>query len=103
MAQVGREYPTILHFGCHAQACGVELYGKTVLPQQMIPAIKSHNEFARKMGKAEIHVIILNACESDEHAQKLLACVDFSIGHKAPVGDREAIDFTESFYSIIGV
>jgi len=98
MDQVGREYPSILHFGCHAQANGVELYGKTVRPQQMIPAIKAHNEFAREKGKGEINVIVVNACDSDKHADKLSQCVDFAIGHKAAVGDKEAIDFTDSFY-----
>jgi len=77
----------------------VNLYEKTVQPQQMIPAIRHHNEFARKIGKTEIHVMILNACESDEHAEKLLACVDFVIGRSGAVGDRDAIAFTDSFYS----
>jgi len=101
MSQVGRKYPTILHFGCHARTSGIELYGKTVEPHQMIPAIQHHNDFARKNGQAEIHVIILNACNSDGHAEKLLACVDFAIGHKALVDDRHAINFTDSFYSNI--
>ena len=40
----------------------------------------------------------MNACDPDEHADKLSQCVDFAIGHKAPVGDKEAIDFTDSLY-----
>jgi len=64
----------------------------------MIPAIKAHNEYARENGKGEINVIVVNACESDEHAHELSRCVDFAIGHKAPVGDNKANDFTDSFY-----
>jgi len=58
MDQVGQEYPSILHFGCDARANGVELYGKTVQPQQMIPEIKAHNEFARERGKGRSMLLL---------------------------------------------
>jgi len=99
MDHVGSKYPTILHFGCHARTSGAKLYGETVQPQQMIPAIQHHNDFARKNGHAEILVIVSNACKSDTHAEKLLECVDFSIGHRAPLGDRQALNFTDSLCS----
>jgi len=98
MDEVGQEYPSILHFGCHAQASGLELFCKTVQPEKMIPVIKAHNEFARENEEREINLIIVNACQSDKHAEKFSKCVDFAIGHKAPIGDTEAIDFTDSFY-----
>jgi len=101
MYQIRQECPTILHFGCHSEASGVELHGETVQPRQMIQAIQDHNNCARENGEAEIHVIILNACKSDEHAEKLLQCVDFSIGHAALVADTDAINFTYSLYSTI--
>jgi len=101
MSHVGHEYPTILHFGCHAQGNGLQLFGEMVQPQQMILAIQQHNDFAHGEGLREISVIVVNACESDEHAKKLSVCVDFSIGHQGAVEDGKAIEFTGSFYSNI--
>jgi len=101
MHQVGRQYPTILHFGCHAEGSGLELFKQTVQPQQMILAINAHNEFAREKGEGEIRLIAVNACNSDQHAENLSACVDFVIGHNAPVSDRKAILFTDHLYSNI--
>ena len=48
LVQVGRENPTILHFGWHAETSGMILYEKTVQPEEMITAIKIHNDFACK-------------------------------------------------------
>jgi len=101
MHAVRRDNPTNLHFGCHAQASGLELFEQTVQSQKMIQSIEAHNEFAREKRRGEIRVVVINACKSDKHAQDLSACVDFTIGHKAAVGDRKTIDFTESFYSTI--
>ena len=103
MDEVAREYPTILHFGLHAQVDSVKLFDEIEQLQRMISAIQKHNDFARANVKAEIQVIILNTCESDEHAHKLSACVDFAIGRKGSVavGDERAIDFTYSFYDNI--
>jgi len=63
MDQVGREYASILHFGCHAQASGLELFCKTVQREKMIPVIKAHNEFASGNEEREINLIIVNACQ----------------------------------------
>jgi len=96
--QLRRMYPTILHFGCHSKGNGLELHGKTVQPGDMIKTIQSHNHDAHRRGKAEIQVIILNACKSDGHAKELLKCVNFSIGHHEDVLDEHAIEFTRSLY-----
>ena len=45
--------------------------------------------------------IVLNACNSDDHAEGLKGLTDFSIGMKDFIPDRAAIEFTRSFYSMI--
>jgi len=67
----------------------------------MIPAIIAHNESPNAKIRGKIRVIVVNACESDKHANDLSACVDYAIGHTASVSDENAIKFTESFYSSI--
>ena len=61
MHAVRRDNPTILHFGCHAQASGLELFEQTVQPQKMIQSIEAHNEFAREKRRGEIRVVVINA------------------------------------------
>jgi hypothetical protein len=72
-----------------------------VQPETMLPAIKAWNEHAGRIGCAQLRVIVLNACRSDEHAQKLAGCVDFAIGHAELVYDRKAIVFSETLYSCV--
>jgi hypothetical protein len=40
----------------------------------------------------------LNACESEGHADVLSEGVDFTIGHRALLGDDDAINFSGDFY-----
>jgi len=65
--EIQRVEPTIVQFGYHSQESGLELFGQTVRPQEMIPV----NVESRTRGRAEIRLIVLNACESDGHAKKL--------------------------------
>jgi len=41
---------------------------------------------------------VLNACESDTHALDLTEGVDFAIGHRDPVNDGNAIEFSRLLY-----
>jgi hypothetical protein len=64
----------------------------------MLPAIKAWNEEARC---AQLRVIVVNACESDVHAEKLAGCVDFVIGHAGPVWDKHALTFSKTLYQFV--
>jgi hypothetical protein len=99
---VQEENPTILHVGSHSiakgQQAGVHLASGATVPTQMIPAIKTHNEGARRENKPGLRMVVLNACESDAYAKALLQCVDFAIGHHSDVFDEHAVQFSEILY-----
>ena len=99
LQEITRYHPTVLHLGCHSnKASGIKLFENTVQPESMIDAIREWNSEAREQSRHQIRVIVVNACESDVHAEKLSQCVDFTIGHYAPVDDDKAITFSDRLY-----
>jgi hypothetical protein len=66
-----------------------------------VEAIQSWNATARRQQHHEIRLVILNVCESDALARDLKSCVEFVIGHKHPVADDDAIDFSHLLYQCI--
>ena len=93
--------PTALHLGCHAhKGGGLELFRQTVKPREILPEIMSWNRDARRRSppRPDIRLIVLNACESATHALDLTRGVDFAIGHRDPVDDGNAIDFSRLLY-----
>ena len=101
MVEICKEMPTALHIGCHAhEGGGLELFQQTVKPSQILPEIISWNRDARRRTppRPEIRLIVLNACESDTHALDLTEGVDFAIGHRDPVNDGNAIEFSRLLY-----
>ena len=55
MEEVKREHPSALQFGSHSsKARGIELFRKTVIPEQMKVAIRAWNEYARENGYNEV-------------------------------------------------
>jgi len=104
MMEIRKVKPTILCMGCHAQkGKGFELFRQIVDPHQMLDAIRSWNKSARKQStpRPEIRIIVSNACDSEEHARVLSEGVDFAIGHRAPVADESAIDFSGIFFDCL--
>jgi hypothetical protein len=100
--QIRREKPTVLHLGCHAtKGKGLELFRQQVRSRDLVEAIQSWNATARRQQHHEIRLVILNACESDALARDLKSCVEFVIGHKHPVADDDAIDFSHLLYQCI--
>ncbi len=99
---VKEENPTILHVGSltigKGQQAGFHFASGAMEPMQMIPAIKTHNEKARRENKPDLRMVVLNACESDAYAAALLQCVDFAIGHNSEVVDENAVEFSEILY-----
>jgi hypothetical protein len=72
-----------------------------IQPERMLPAIRAWNEEAGRQGWAQLRVIVVNACWSDGHAEKLAGCVDFAIGHAAPVKDKDALLFSGTLYECV--
>ena len=55
MDEVKREHPSALVFGLHSsEARGIELFRRTVIPEQMVAAIGAWNEDARQKGRNEV-------------------------------------------------
>ncbi len=100
MMQIKQEEPTVLHLGCHAQkGKGIELFRQMVDPHEMLEAIRTWNKIQCEKGSPRsIRIVVLNACESEDHAQVLSQGVDFAIGHRDPLYDDNAINFSHLFY-----
>jgi hypothetical protein len=104
LIEIRKEAPTILYMGCHSQkGKGFELFRQIVDPHEMLDAIRSWNKSAREQSppRPEIRIIVSNGCDSDEHARVLSEVVDFAIGHRAPVADENAIDFSGIFFDCL--
>jgi hypothetical protein len=102
LGEIRRWKPTVLHLGCHAERhAGIRLFRGTIQPERMLPAIRAWNEEAGRNGWAQLRVIVVNACGSDGHAEKLKGCVDFAIGHAAPVYDKDALLFSGTLYECV--
>jgi hypothetical protein len=55
MDEVKREQPSALQFGSHSsEARGIELFRKTVIPEQMVAAIGAWNDDARENGRNQV-------------------------------------------------
>lgn len=95
MTQIKDERPTILHFGCQAEdEVGLYFFKQTVKSQKMAVFIKAWNQHAGTRGLHEIRLIIVNTCESHALTETLSEYVDFAIGHKEPLQDVNAINFS---------
>jgi len=98
LTAIEREHPTWVQFGCHSHKGGIELFGERMKPEQMKIGIETWNANQQRLGKPHIRVIVVNACQSDMHAQTLSPCVDFSIGHAGDVFDEHAISFSKRLH-----
>ena len=104
MMEIRKVKPTILCMGCHTQkGKDLELFRQVVEPHEILDSIRNWNESARKQSppRPEIRIIVSNACDSEDHARVLSEVVDFAIGHRAPVADENAIDFSGIFFDCL--
>jgi hypothetical protein len=95
---------TVLHFGyLFPKGKGFELFRQIVGPHEMLDAIRSWNKSAREQSppRPEIRIIVSNVFDSEDHVRVLSEGVDFPIGHRAPVTDENAIDFSGIFYDCL--
>eukprot|EP00960_Hanusia_phi_P048033 758732-Hanusia_phi.AAC.1 len=96
--EVVDRYPLILHFACHSDETAIKFFRRELVPETIVEALRSHNQKAKKSGKAQVQIVVFNACFSNRHAEKLKNVVDFAIGHKGQVADEDAVEFAHIFY-----
>jgi len=92
--------PHVVHFSGHANAD--ELFfddGSLEGAHRSVPI----SAFMEALSAADEppQLVVLNACESAENLQPLLAGVPLAIGMKASVGDADAITFATRFYRAV--
>lgn len=89
--------PTIVHFSGHgAGRSGIVLHGDVPDTEYRVTGDALKDLFAALRGN--IRVVVLNACESSEQADKVAEVIDFVVGMDDSVDDETARKFAASFY-----
>src|SRR6185436_6224277 len=52
--------------------------------------------------KGGIHLVVLNACQTQTVAEAITSNIDCAIGTRMDLGDEAAIEFSAAFYRAIG-
>jgi len=92
--------PQIVHFSGHASKKqkiilgGVPGRGKQINRQALVDVFALYREHLR--------LVFLNACFTRTQARSLSAVIDYSIGSRKPIGDRESVNFAAAFYRALG-
>jgi hypothetical protein len=92
--------PQIVHFSGHASKKqkiilgGVPGRGKQINRRALVDVFALYREHLR--------LVFLNACFTRIQARSLSAVIDYSIGSRKPIGDRESVNFAAAFYRALG-
>ena len=92
--------PHVVHFSGHANAEELVFDAGSVEGVERRVPISVFME-ALSAADEPPQLVVLNACESAENLQPLLAGVPIAIGMKASVGDADAITFATRFYRAV--
>ena len=91
--------PQIVHFSGHSSKKqklilgGVPGRGKQINRRALV------NVFALYR---HVRLVFLNACFTRTQARSLSEVIDYSIGSRKPIGDRESVTFAGAFYRALG-
>ena len=89
--------PTIIQFSGHgAGSAGTVLHGDIPGTEHIVPAGALKHVFSTLKGN--IRVIVLNTCESAEHANEISEVIDFVIGMDDKIDDESARCFSAELY-----
>ena len=100
MEMVSRLAPTVLHLACHGDMAGVHLSKGFLENTRLANALLVLN---KALGARGIRLVIANSCMSGNLALLLAEGIDFVIHHgNEPVGDAEAIRFSDTLYCFLG-
>jgi CHAT domain-containing protein len=94
---VRRERPTVVHFAGHGSPLGIILRNDAGGHQPI--SGESLQQFFSRRG---VELVVLNACFSDEQAEKIVASVPCVIGTTSAVDDEAARRFSTAFYRALG-
>jgi diguanylate cyclase (GGDEF)-like protein len=97
---LNEEMPQIVHFSGHGGGAIGLVFHDDSKSSTLINS--SALKFLFQTLKDNIRVVVLNACYSQEQAEKIIEVIDCVVGMNASVGDEAAIKFAASFYRAIG-
>ena len=92
--------PDVVHFSGHASKKqkiilgGVPGRGKQINRQALVDVFALYREHVR--------LVFLNACFTRTQARSLAKVIDYSIGSRKPLGDKEAVTLAGAFYRALG-
>jgi hypothetical protein len=92
--------PHILHFSGHGSKKhkiilgGLPGRGKQIERQALVEVLALYRQHLR--------LVFLNACFTRNQARSLSAVIDYSVGSKKPIGDKEGVAFAGAFYRALG-
>lgn len=92
--------PHILHFSGHGSKKhkiilgGLPGRGKQIERQALVEVLALYRQHLR--------LVFLNACFTRSQARSLSAVIDYSVGAKKPIGDKEGVAFAGAFYRALG-
>jgi len=92
--------PHIVHFSGHASKKhkiilgGVPGRGKQIEREALVEVLALYRKHLR--------LVFLNACFTRAQARSLSGVIDYSIGAREPIGDKEGVAFAGAFYRALG-
>src|SRR5436190_4297801 len=92
--------PHIVHFSGHGSKKhkiildGLPGRGRQIERQALVEVLALYRKHLR--------LVFLNACFTRTQARSLSAVIDFSIGSRKPIGDKESVAFAGAFYRALG-
>ena len=104
LPEILREHkPFILHISLHSSQEKGLLFQNKVNKKHPVNGniIAKILKLLEDSKKHRVHCVLLNACQSNGHAQVLKEAVDYAIGMEDDIPDRAALAFTKGFYNII--
>src|SRR2546421_332618 len=92
--------PQIVHFSGHASKKQKIILGRVPGRGKQINRQALVDVFA--LYREHLRLVFLNACFTRIQARSLSAVIDYSIGSRKPIGDRESVNFAAAFYRALG-
>ena len=91
------EEPTVVHFSGHGGGnLGIVLHSDAGTGERLVSSVALAQLF--KVLKANIRLVVLNACYSAEQAKHIVEEIDCVVGMAETIGDDGARDFAGAFY-----
>ncbi|MEZ6104419.1 MAG: CHAT domain-containing protein [Pirellulaceae bacterium] len=98
--KIMRFNPTIVHFSGHGSKCGNLVF----VDEDNIAREADTESIAEifRLINETVRCVVLNACYSNKQAAAIAEHVEIVIGMSQAIGDKDAIQFSSSFYEALG-